>query len=530
MTMIMPVISQLINFYSAVKVFSGRLIFFPVLIMLVCVSLPGRLHSQTPSIVLDSVSVNTDNTVIIGWTLTTVIEDGYVEVHRRLDNGLYALITKVPMPGSYFIDTGVNAQNKAFSYYVVAYDATGNVIGNTAYVAHQTVFLSDLEKDICGRMININWSNYALTTTVGQPVPVPSPFLQGEVLVSYNNSTFQPISAIDGIIEETSISATESGEYCVLIRAIDSVNNITSTSNSKCTTIGFPSVHELIYISNVTADETSSAAQISIYAGNPPSQPAYVLKKFSSVDNDFMVIDTIVNNQSTIEYTDPDALINEQSEIYQVEALDSCRHITLISQNVASIFLTVQSITTSVNQLDWNEYNGWSAGVQEYIVQRKINDFSDFENVASLPGSLTTFNDDLFSLDPSLLQGDIFYRILAVENSGNPYGFKELSLSNIAMANREIEIFIPNAFNPGSDIEANRRFKPVFTAYYPPRYSMGIYNRWTERIFYTEDISEAWDGSSYSGSAPAGVYSYVITYHDNQGNQIEKRGTLLLIR
>jgi hypothetical protein len=528
--MIMPTISKLFATCFGLWLFSRNFLRYHILLMPGLFLLSSPLFSQTPAIILDSVSVNPDNSIIIGWTLNTLIDDGYIEVHRRLDNGLYALITKVPMPLTSFTDTGVDAQNKAFSYYVVAYDASNNVIGNVDNVAHQTVYLYDLKTDVCGRLINTNWSNYALTTTVGQPVPLPSPFQQGEIFISWNSGPFQRVSAFDGVIEESSLQADKSGSYCIFIRALDPVNNITSTSNTRCVNLNIPSGPEYVYISRVGVTETSSAARISIFADNLVPQPAYVLKRYSASENEFVVIDTLETTEDVFEYTDPEARINEQSELYRVVALDSCRHVSVVSDNVASIFLAVQSTSASVSQLEWNAYEGWPSGVQEYIVQRRTNNLSDFEDVTSLPGSFNSYTDELFGLDPALLQGDIYYRILAVENAGNPYGFKETTSSNTALVDRDIEVFIPNAFNPDSQIEANRYFKPVFTAFMPLRYSMGIYNRWSERIYYTEQLTDAWDGSSSAGSAPAGVYSYVITFEDNSGNKKEKRGTLLLIR
>jgi hypothetical protein len=526
----LPVSKHFAGYCRGLKYYCRKLSRILVSILLVGFLGSGSLISQTPAIILDSVSVNPDNSIIIGWTLNTLINNGYVEVHRRLDNGLYALITKVLMPISYYIDAGVNAQNKAFSYYVVAYDANNNVIGNTANVAHQTVFLDNLHKDICGRFITVNWSNYTLMTTVGQPVVLPSPFQQGELISSFNNGAFQTVFSLDGIIEESKVPAEEPGDYCFYIRAVDGVNNISSTSNIRCFKMSYPAGPDFIYIRKVSVDEASSEARISVYADNSVSRPAYVIEKFSMEENIFFAIDTIDTMQSTFDYSDNDALINTQSELYRVVALDSCRKVSLISDQVASIFLTVQSISPTINQLSWNTYEGWPSGIQEYIVQRKVNDFSDFENAAVLDGGSFSYSDDLSFLDASMLQGNLYYRIIAVENAGNPYGFKESTISNIAVAEREIEIFIPNAFRPESEILSNRVFKPVFTSYTPSRYSLGIYNRWSERIFFSEQVMEAWDGSFRGGTAPAGVYSYVIIYDDNSGNKKEKRGTLLLIR
>ena len=70
------------------------------------------------------------------------------------------------------------------------------------------------------------------------------------------------------------------------------------------------------------------------------------------------------------------------------------------------------------------------------------------------------------------------------------------------------ELYLPNAFTPDGN-GLNEVFLPVFA--YPDEveeYRMEIYNRWGTLVFRSEEKTYGWD----SANAPAGVYTYVLTY------------------
>jgi gliding motility-associated-like protein len=86
-------------------------------------------------------------------------------------------------------------------------------------------------------------------------------------------------------------------------------------------------------------------------------------------------------------------------------------------------------------------------------------------------------------------------------------------------------LFIPNAFTPDND-GLNDTFKPVVTC--PVTfYRMFIYNRWGEKLFETDNISEGWDGKKNGVPCPGDVYVYKIAYNvvGAEGDQLEKLET-----
>jgi hypothetical protein len=55
---------------------------------------------------------------------------------------------------------------------------------------------------------------------------------------------------------------------------------------------------------------------------------------------------------------------------------------------------------------------------------------------------------------------------------------------------------------------------------------MVIYNRWGQLIFETSNPAEGWDGKD----APAGVYSWAISYSDMVGKVFQTKGVVTLIK
>lgn len=89
------------------------------------------------------------------------------------------------------------------------------------------------------------------------------------------------------------------------------------------------------------------------------------------------------------------------------------------------------------------------------------------------------------------------------------------------------EVYVPSAFTPDGD-GLNEIFIPVL-----PRLQMlnlSIYNRWGERIFYTEDQSVGWDGTYKQEKAKGDVYAWRMQYIDSYGVKQQAFGKVTLVR
>jgi gliding motility-associated-like protein len=120
-------------------------------------------------------------------------------------------------------------------------------------------------------------------------------------------------------------------------------------------------------------------------------------------------------------------------------------------------------------------------------------------------------------------QGTYSVRIVDASGCETSLGFEVIE--------RYPKLFIPNAFNPNSDNEENREFKPVTDCQL--QYSIQIYNQWGAIVFATEDITKGWDGTYNGQDVQDGQYSYIIFYAGSiNGVSFEetRRGSLKLFR
>lgn len=86
-------------------------------------------------------------------------------------------------------------------------------------------------------------------------------------------------------------------------------------------------------------------------------------------------------------------------------------------------------------------------------------------------------------------------------------------------------LFLPNAFSPNGD-GLNDKFEVLGNLKCIEKFHMDIFNRWGERVFDTDSLSNLWDGKTYSGKeAPEGVYIFIFKSKD-----IDIQGNVKLVR
>jgi gliding motility-associated-like protein len=90
------------------------------------------------------------------------------------------------------------------------------------------------------------------------------------------------------------------------------------------------------------------------------------------------------------------------------------------------------------------------------------------------------------------------------------------------------QLRMPNAFSPNGDA-LNDGFGPE-TSGNPKQYAMRIYNRWGQMIFVSYKVGQKWDGTYGGQPATVGTYFYSITGECANGEQIELKGDITLLR
>jgi gliding motility-associated-like protein len=89
------------------------------------------------------------------------------------------------------------------------------------------------------------------------------------------------------------------------------------------------------------------------------------------------------------------------------------------------------------------------------------------------------------------------------------------------------KVYIPNAFTPNGD--GNNDIFKVFNADLIKEFSLEVYDRYGQKIFFSNNPAAAWNGTLKGTPAQPGTYLWILKYKDGT-EQILLKGTMLLIR
>jgi gliding motility-associated-like protein len=126
--------------------------------------------------------------------------------------------------------------------------------------------------------------------------------------------------------------------------------------------------------------------------------------------------------------------------------------------------------------------------------------------------------------DPvATITGNITYYVTATTADGC------VGTDSIAIkAFTTVDILAPNAFTPNGDGH-NDVFRAIPLGIKDFHY-LAVFNRWGQRVFYSTDPGKGWDGTIGGQSQPAGVYVWMAAGVDYQGEMLQRKGTVILIK
>jgi gliding motility-associated-like protein len=90
------------------------------------------------------------------------------------------------------------------------------------------------------------------------------------------------------------------------------------------------------------------------------------------------------------------------------------------------------------------------------------------------------------------------------------------------------DIWVPNAFTPNGD-GINDILRTLGNTGRLENFGLSVYNRWGQRVFYTRNKQEGWDGTFNGGAAPVGTYVYLLEYTIGN-NPYMLKGSIHLVR
>lgn len=457
----------------------------------------------------------------IAWDPITTDSISLYEI-QRYD----PLTQKWPVVGSRlsssnsFSDPGVNACENSYKYIVRTFDKCGN---NSApdyenrYV--QNIILDVTQPGQCDKSVNLVWNSCK---------NMPGGLGGYKIYRNDGSSTVEldPVQATDtSYIDNFNFVNGQSYGYSV--KGI-SINNSYSSSSCESFNQFFSAIlPDTVYISQVNVENDNYISVGYYFTPASSSVVKLILERSDDNGSNFHAIDSILFPvPQQFHFNDTTANVHAQTYYYRLVAIDDCDNKTASINTSQSVWLKCSTSQTQ-NVLDWNQYKEWLQGVEGYEIYRVLDQDPATEVRIGNGGAATvTFSDPLTSYDQSKMA---CYWVESKENPGNPYLQNAISKSNTCCVVKDAILFMPNAFNPEG---VNRLFRPVPSPLFVDTQSfvMTIFSRWGQQLFETSDMVNGWNGTINGQVAPAGQYSYLVTYKSLEGKDYSKRGTVMLIR
>ena len=420
---------------------------------------------------------------------------------------------------SYFLDNNPAAEFASQRYSIAAYDSCRNI--SNIGTLHNTLFVT-AKLDVCRSAIDLRWNPYInMVNGVGQY----------NIYVSENGGPFNFLASVPGTnITYSHVTLTNNSEYCYYIQAQGNTSSRTASSNQACEIANLLTLPTFSYLKKATViDLRRVVVECLVDTAGNPDVSKYKLQRAFDKNGPFTTVGAITyTGIPIITFNDFSARTDQYSYYYRVITVDSCSNDVLTSNLGRTILLTGKPDFNLVNELKWNFYEEWLGNVSKYSLFRSVDGLWSPTPIATMNNGILDYNDDVAALYlyPNY-SGKFCYRIEAYEGSGNTYGFTDTSVSNIFCLIQEPHLFIPSAFTPSGK---NPVFKPEFIYIEAKNYFFVVFNRWGQRIYETRIPGEGWDGTYDGIIAPEGTYVYSVRIFGTNGQEIEKSGSVTLLR
>ena len=449
--------------------------------------------------------------VRLEWDFSPSPETSAYIIYRIEDNGTFPIDTVYNQ--SFYIDIGADEDVQPESYFVVAIDQCDNtsIFGDS----HTTIHLS-AEVINCEQSLNLSWNPYVS-------------WLDGvekqQIWLSENNNPFQLIAELDPAINLFVVEGIKDMvDYAIRIEAINANNStVVSRSNEVSLTADVVNpIRELTILSLTSVNDQE--IEIQWQWNDDAGLKQYEILRTgngattNSPGNVGPVLD-IVNS-----YVDQNLNPAEEIYSYQIQTWDFCDSVSF-SNSAKSVVLQANQIDNSSNSLSWSEFEMERAELEKYDLYRIGN--GKQELIASLDLGENSF-EDVF--DPLEFTSNLCYLIIARASIDLLDGSKSNGFiqSNLACVQPAAFAVVPNAFAP---FGKNDVFKPVlFNRSSIAEYNFNVWNRWGTLVFETSLEDTGWNGRYNGAVLGQGTYVYAIQIRLNNGDLVEYKGNVLLLR
>lgn len=466
--------------------------------------------------VMDSITIDPDGHPVVSWLPSSSNDVGGYDILQLYPGSNWLTIGSTHgAVATSFKANSITACDSIITFAILTRDKCGNrSTGVGTYPkALNTLKLDPLIWDDCKGTTLLNWNNFNnMIPALGGYQIYRKEGMKPDTMIGFTNPGVTTFTDILGF--------TKGSSYMYYVRAISTDGSRTSTSCKPSFISDRPLRPDTLSLSYVTVRD-SRYVELGIYFS--PPENVNIIRVFRS-ETENGRYDTIMSVppgiSSFIMLNDTTAEVNQRSYYYKVDAADDC-DVAITSDVARTIYLTCLTATDASNTLNWNDYEGWSGGVDHYNVNRYVNNSPDPGNPIGSQGSTTYFD----ASSPILKEGNIISYQVEAFGKGIPDSIT--SLSNIVQALRPPVVMMPNAFAPRG---INRVFRPKMLYVENADYKMIIFNKWGQQIFSSSDPSTGWDGMQNGEYVPVGIYFYRLEYSSYTGEILNKSGSVIVVQ
>lgn len=456
------------------------------------------------------VTVNNDESIQLDYKQSSLADFKAYHLYQETSSGYNKLGVVRERAATSFLATGVNTLDRSYCFKVEVQNACGLLSDTFTHIKHCTIETKaegDTNRNI------VNWSKY-----IGWDVAQYNIYRK-DVGVA---SVLQKIGTVSG----DTLRYVDSLLYCNIeysykIEGEEDAGNLqlslSDTANAMPIWQYTPPPNRLVR-ATVENDKTILVEWDSVQNSIVPIT-TYVVEKSRDGVNYQWLVET---NTETYAYEDENVLVDNYSYFYQTYAIDECNDTTNIINYGKTVLLHADTAQNQRPELEWSKYAGWLVDVAEYAVEIKNEDGS-FTELARFANTDTTFIDFMTNLNQ---RPDYCYRVLAFKEliSGES---QVISISNEDCSPVRSKIYYPNAFTPNGD-NLNDRY--VTPSEYIKAYQIMIYNRWGEKVYESDDLTQNWDGTYKGKEAQMDAYAVVVITTGVDNVRRVHHGTITLIR
>ena len=477
------------------------------------------LYSQTPetpSVDYVTVDAITENPIVVWAVNDPSLINGYI-IKRYIYscvgyNPNWHSIATVHSSNQFIFEDNTSEceakpNERSEKYMIRSFKINGNdTIYSSLSNYQQTIFL-DVNYNYCEKANYLKWNNY---------VGWGSHFLRYDIYSKSTNGNYIKIFSTNyNDTSFTDINVENNTNYSYYIKAVrnDAIESNSNIAVIFTKTIKFP---QFLKPDSLIVDDKIN---LSFTIDADAEVERYVLYKSSSLNGMYDSIN--FQNMTYSNKLNFDDNYNQKRNYYFLSAQDYCYDEVFKSRIISNIQLSSRKKNEIEKKviLEWDSENG-----KEYEIFRcdkPSNNYSELNatfNLSFLDDIQDVFNNEFNNNERN---GEFCYRIISNEDDF-------VNKSNIEYLKFEETVFIANAFNPKSNIEENRIFKPKLA--FVKDYQLTVYGSFGNIIFETTNPNIGWDGKLLNGKfAQRATYLYYISYINSLGKKNIKKGFVSLV-